>query len=763
MKRMFFGLLLCLLCKAAAFSAPVFPSPVTAKQPDGSTLTIVGHGDEFCHFITTDDGYTVVKGTDGFYHYADLSNGLLEPTPVRASNIIDRRIDEQDFLKSRHKYLAPDMVSTAKRMRQLREGHSPQAFMKQMNSKADKPFRGLLLLVNFSDRKFSWGDESAHDFYNDMMNKEAWTGYNDKFYGPQTCTGSVRDYFSDNSNAKYVPQFDVVGPIEIGWSQYDVNGVERAFELVETVLAAADSKVDFSQYDSDGDGDVDMFYIIYAGYTSSYVGNDERLIWPHAATLVDESGEDPDIIYDGVRMARFACSTEIYGWEEEGDRMLDGIGVICHEFSHVLGFQDHYDTSGGIQEHPNTWDLMSSGCYNGEYNRTPCAYNSYEKHSAGFISVNDIGELDSVQIQMASTETSEDACIIHSMQPKVHFYMENRQPDKWDSALPGHGMLVWRVDSVYPIYWEANALNATMRTCFRLVRACGTQGNILIGVEDTDFDPFPGTRHVRQLNNDPTAANLLSYDQYASPVVLNGIAENDGVISFTVEQDPLSDNLPVSYTICDKLYVTGERLEGDEWVTVSWTATVGTVSQSDGSQMNVIFNLLPNTLNIEAEGRDYSNGVYVEYRINADKMSFVVNAQRVALYPDYGIWLCNYTDVDQHGAGNIQFKISRHGIPSLVNPDAMIGYCSVKPSAFLVTQNNIIERLVVYRNLTFSNTARGDVDGNGRVSIDDVTTLIDMLLAGNVDGNANADVDGDGSISIGDVTELIDILLKGTV
>ena len=144
-------------------------------------------------------------------------------------------------------------------------------------------------------------------------------------------------------------------------------------------------------------------------------------------------------------------------------------------------------------------------------------------------------------------------------------------------------------------------------------------------------------------------------------------------------------------------------------------------------------------------------------------MSFVVNAQRVALYPDYGMWLCNYTDVDQHGAGNIQFNISRHGIPSLVNPDAVIGYCSVKPSAYLVTQNNIIERLVAYRNLTFSDTVHGDVDGNGHVSIDDVTALIEMLLTGNTNDYANADVDGNGMVNIDDVTALIEMLLRGTV
>ena len=59
---------------------------------------------------------------------------------------------------------------------------------------------------------------------------------------------------------------------------------------------------------------------------------------------------------------------------------------------------------------------------------------------------------------------------------------------------------------------------------------------------------------------------------------------------------------------------------------------------------------------------------------------------------------------------------------------------------------------------------RGDVDGDGNVSIADVTALIDYLLSGNASGvNVSAaDCDQDGSVSISDVTALIDYLLSGS-
>ena len=55
----------------------------------------------------------------------------------------------------------------------------------------------------------------------------------------------------------------------------------------------------------------------------------------------------------------------------------------------------------------------------------------------------------------------------------------------------------------------------------------------------------------------------------------------------------------------------------------------------------------------------------------------------------------------------------------------------------------------------------GDVDGDSKVSIADVTALIDYLLT--LDGTGisqtNADVDNDNKISIADVTAIIDTLL----
>ena len=55
----------------------------------------------------------------------------------------------------------------------------------------------------------------------------------------------------------------------------------------------------------------------------------------------------------------------------------------------------------------------------------------------------------------------------------------------------------------------------------------------------------------------------------------------------------------------------------------------------------------------------------------------------------------------------------------------------------------------------------GDVNGDAQVTISDVTSLIDLLLSGDMINNEAADVNGDGVVSIKDVTALIDMLLNG--
>lgn len=100
--------------------------------------------------------------------------------------------------------------------------------------------------------------------------------------------------------------------------------------------------------------------------------------------------------------------------------------------------------------------------------------------------------------------------------------------------------------------------------------------------------------------------------------------------------------------------------------------------------------------------------------------------------------------------------------PSLFDLECF-SYC-VYDNAVLRVPKNYLEQYVFSEYwsefLNIEGLTNGDVDGDGKINISDVTSLIDMLLRG-MAYNPNADVDGDGQINISDVTTLIDMLLRG--
>lgn len=704
-----------LLSTMQLLAVRAYPRPKTIVQPDGTSLEIVGHGDEFSHYVTTTDGYTVIKGDDGIYRYAELEDGRLKPSAVKASDVELRSVSDKNFLRSIQPGIRPVISATGSKLRRLsyrkdaplfRNSEAVASGRDKVCKKMQIPYRGLVIMVNFTDRKFSRGAESRN-LVNDMMNKLDYTHYDDPLLrGRVSCTGSVRDYFNDNSNGLFVPEFDVVGPVEVNANQYYIKGTEHTYELCRKVLEAADSEIDYSRYDSDGDGVVDMFYILYAGYASTYQGNDERLVWPHAGHFGD-SGEDLKL--DGVCFGRFACSSEIYGWHDDGDMYLDGIGVIVHEFSHVLGYKDHYDVSGYMNEDPGSWDVMASGNYNGIFNDTPCGYSSYEKYAAGFMTPRTFTrENDGETVFIRSLSAYDDALRVVSTQDSTVFMVENRQLEKWDKNLPGHGMLVWRVDSCDNEYWEHNALNVNGRLHMKLVRAAGPTFTLFKEIEDTDYDPFPGTKNICNLTNYSIESNLLTDNKYPSPVMFRNIEEENGIINLTLEDDPIASDKPYTFNLYDRYSATG--INEDQTV-VDWQVRTGTV-QVNGQERKMIYNLVPDITNITSSDPKYADGLGAAYSLSADRSCIIIEPYRVALLEDYGVWLVDFNDLDNGGSGAIVLDMSPYGDLSLSNPESELGYCLMPRKSIVVASDKIVERFSIIRNARFNSPSTGIFDSD---------------------------------------------------
>lgn len=521
---------------------PGYKVPVDVEQPDGTTVALVMQGDEFHSFMTTTDGYTVVKGDDGFYRYATVEDGDLKATPFVAKDADRRTAKERMFLEGSQKMVCAPMSEAGKRWKKqvgkmyrlnpesLQGGQHRAITPGTLSERVDyKNFKGLVVICNWNDRAFKIDDPVA--FYTKLTSEKNYKDPTKTVY-PYEVRGSVRDYFCANSMGIFDPTFDVVGPITIDYSclypwPKDENGKVReewdanCINIMKAVMEQLKDKVDFSNYDLNNDGFIDMVYVIFAGYGSYVVSNNPKYMWPHANDFsTKENDTDTQCwserlgfpLYNGKKFGRYACSMEILDREAEADKhaYLDGIGTMCHEFSHVLGLADHYQTDGSLPTAvtPLGYDVMDEGC-DFEQGLAPVGYSAFERHVLGMADET-ITVLDKAgNYKLKPFHTNNTAYIVKSAKEGEVFYVENRQKEGWDRTLPGHGLLVWRIDTSDPQRFIKNEPNN-----------------------------FVGQECVQLLGGSPISTANLSpstnevWKEKGAAINLFEIMEQDGVISF---------------------------------------------------------------------------------------------------------------------------------------------------------------------------------------------------------------------------------------
>ena len=383
---------------------------------NGSTVEARLVGDEFGHYWLGSDGKAYRETNDG-----------------KTYQLVDAEQVKQQALVRRDK------------VNQQRAKRMPGAKRAAGTSSITGEKKGIIILVNFAD-DVKFKEENDNAYFQLIANKKNFE--DDYFYG------SVHDYFLKQSEGKFSLTFDVAGPytLEHEMAYYGANSGGNDVhpgEMVIEALDLADEDVDFSQYDWDGDGEVDQVFIVYAGKSENEGGGDDS-IWPHAWSLYSAhhygDGEGPQLL-DGVTIDTYACGSELNGSGE-----ICGIGTICHEFSHCLGYPDFYDTDYTGGQGMGYWDLMDSGSYNGG-GYCPAGYTSYERWVAGWIEPVELKTTTKVE-NMKALQDEANAYIIYNEGNRNEFFLlENRQFIDWDRELPGKGLLILYCD------YDANAWN----------------------------------------------------------------------------------------------------------------------------------------------------------------------------------------------------------------------------------------------------------------------------------------------------------------
>lgn len=518
-----------------SFSLSLSVSAVPAKRgvkriitlTNGSQIEALLCGDEHLHYYQDAKGNCYIANENGLYD-------------LQSEQQMEARIQVAQAKKQQRDFVTKRKVGEIKNKAIFRGER-----------------KGLIILANFTDKKFSMDEPKA------LFERIA----NEKGYSEGNFRGSVSDYFYDNSYGKFDLTFDIVGPIELShnlaYYGRNQNGREgndiRPEVMIHEAILAADEEVDYKDYDWDNDGEVDQIFVIYAGYNEAQ-GGPANTIWPHMYAL-EYSGLNE--VLDDVTVNTYACSSEL---ANDRGTQVDGIGTICHEFSHCMGFPDMYDTSYknfGMGD----WSLMNSGNYNGD-GFCPAAYTSYERMVCGWLEPIELTEAVNITGMKGLTDGGESYIIYGDNDTRAEYYLlENRQPISWDAELPGKGLLIMHVDYDSDI-WQTNQVN----------RVGGDNGHQRLTIFHADNDnggtnrtSNAGDLYPYRNNNSWTSTSVPAATQYNGTNTPKPL-ENREVTEITLNTDGTID---FKFHLADETHPTYQSVFLNQFATTPLSYEAG--------------------------------------------------------------------------------------------------------------------------------------------------------------------------------------------
>ena len=498
MKKVVTMMLLCGL-SLAAYAVPAKRGWQTRTQADGTTIEVQQFGDEFYHYMLNRDGKQVREVNGMYVEVGDAPS--------------------QEVARARR------AKGVARRQR------------KDVGTEPNLAPKGVVILANFSNKSMqSSHTQAVFDELCNSLNCTVNDGY-----------PSAGQYFADQSNGTYRPQFDVFGPVtlsrNVAYYGTDKPGQDEGDDqhatdaVVEAcILANEQFTINWADYDSDSDGYVDFVYVIYAGKGQADGGTSET-IWPHNWS-VESARQSGYCTYSasqcrvgGKKLDNYAMSGEISG------SSLGGIGTLCHEFGHVMGLPDLYDTDYGTNYEnnltPNDWNIMDGGSYNGD-GHCPPNYDPWEKDFFGWLTPINLGNTgQNLTLYANGTENQQTYQInasgtyVGPTTSGLRYYIENRQAVGWDAPLTGHGLLIWKVN-FNASAWENNAPNNSNTSgapLYTVVSATGTKIGWDGSTDNCPKNTFPGS------------GKKTSWTGVSGKPLLN-INESNQIVTLTYIEEP---------------------------------------------------------------------------------------------------------------------------------------------------------------------------------------------------------------------------------
>ena len=523
-KPVIFFVLFIIFCKTL-FAIPAIPYPVTFTQPNGDTLTVMVKGDERFHWHESMDGYTLLFNQDKYLTYAQLDDdGNLQPSRLIAQNMDQRDMVSRSFLNTIEKKL---FFSDVQQQIMKKVWEIEEEAVTRGDRAVIGQYKTLCAFVQFSEKSFT----KTMSQFEGLMNQLEYTGNG---------TGSVRDFFKQSS----YNQFDLIITLcgiytaPKTESYYAGNdGSQYCKELARWAAqqVAAESSINFADYDSNNDGNVDGFHFIFAG-RGQEAGGGSSTIWSHKWQFT------PSVTKNGKSISVYSCSPELLYSD------ITTIGVICHEMTHAFGAPDFYDTNyetNGEYLGTGNWDIMAGGSWNGTPGgNCPPHHNMYTKVQFGWV-IPVVLSSPTTVTNMSNSAENPVAYRVNTTTNNEHYLLENRQRVKFDSSVPGDGLIIYHVHS------SVGTSNINITHPQKLYPVCASSTYSVPASAPESYGninsagcPFPGSSNKTSFTDDSTPA-MKSWAGANTGKPITNITHSNRLISF----DFMGGTQTTTYTI----------------------------------------------------------------------------------------------------------------------------------------------------------------------------------------------------------------------
>lgn len=519
MKKLYLMLSMLFAFGAAANAVPAKKLQKVITLTNGTQVSVELRGDEYLSWW---------EGTDGTAYRATADENVFEAFDLEAQKpaAAARRARAEQGRVARLARVKNSLKGADDKMRGLGGDHITYKGVK----------KGLVVLVDFKNKKFADGHDL--EYYKNVINGKDFTDEEEGY------VGSVRDYFLAQSNGQFELDFDVVGPVTMSknYGYYGNDGAyqkdEKVYEMIKEACDGIQDKVNLKDYDWDGDGEADQVFFLYAGLGQAS-GGSAGTVWPHESEL--RYWPCGVLSYPTGKINTYACANELQPETQGSSRYISaGIGTICHEFSHCLGFADMYDTTGGGGYGMSVFDVMDQGSYNGN-GFVPCNYTAFERIYAGWVEAIELIDPATVKDMKSVSDYGRPFIMYNYKNTNEYFLMENRQNTGWDKGLYGsNGLLIVHVNYV-PSRWANNSVNSSAEKiqCCTVVNADGSRENTQYSLQG-DLYPYEVkgvTMNDEFTDESEPAAKLYtknSDNSYALGIPITNIKRSKGSISFLV-------------------------------------------------------------------------------------------------------------------------------------------------------------------------------------------------------------------------------------